>query len=284
MNTFPKNWPQNFPKIMRFVDLDNCSAKPWHILKQHPDYDAAKNHENRIAAARLIHSFLKQPENQKQMLYLKTKFPDAVITPVHAIEANGKNRIPEILAEYLSKKTGLEADVSIVQKDKIHRTGSDDFHRFAFRPRYDGHVRQGRRYILVDDVFTQGGSLNELRLFIEKQGGNVVQMAAMSLGGHGDIIAMKPETQKRLLDKFGENNVISFMKEIDLYDGNYKSLTEPEAYFLGRTASLNQARDRILAARQAGRTRDSQETIRQPQTSTITQSVTSPKPGRGFRR
>jgi hypothetical protein len=179
--------------------------------------------------------------------------------PVHSIEANGKNRIPEALTEYLSQKTGLDADINIVQKDKVHRTGSDDFHRFAFRPHYDGIVQPNKRYILVDDVFTQGGSLNELRLFIERSGGQVVQMATMSLGGHGDDIALKPETQMRLLDKFGENNIYSFVKEINLYDGNYKNLTEPEAYFLGRAASLNQARDRILAARQAGGARILQE-------------------------
>jgi hypothetical protein len=71
VNINPDGWPPDFPKVMRFVDLDDCSAKPWYILKEHPDYDAAKNHEDRFAAARLVHSFLKQPVNQKQMMSLK---------------------------------------------------------------------------------------------------------------------------------------------------------------------------------------------------------------------
>jgi hypothetical protein len=44
-----------------------------------------------------------------------------------------------------------------------------------------------------------------------------------------------------------------FLKEIDLYGGNYKALTNPEAYFLGNAPSLDEARDRILKARQEGR-------------------------------
>jgi hypothetical protein len=35
----------------------------------------------------------------------------------------------------------------------------------------------------LDDVFSNGGSFNEMRLFIEKNGGKVVHIVAMSLGG-----------------------------------------------------------------------------------------------------
>ena len=101
--------------------------------------------------------------------------------------------IPQILADYIGKKTGLEVDDTIIQTNRVHRTGSDEWYRFAFRPTFDGTVMPSRDYILVDDVFTHGGSFNEMRLFIERNGGTVIQTASLSLGGHGDKIAPEPE-------------------------------------------------------------------------------------------
>jgi hypothetical protein len=240
---------------MHFIDLENSHAKPWKLLEAHPAYDAAKNREDRNAALHLVHCFLKSPENQLQMNVLKQKYHDAVIVPVHAMEAGGKNRIPGMLSEYINKLVDIEADHGIIQTNRVHRTGTDEWYRFAFRPAFGGEVKKGCRYILVDDVFSNGGSFNELRLYIERSGGRVVQTAAMSLGGHGDKLAPEPEVLKKLVDKFGKDSLSSFLKEINLYDGNYNALTNPEAFALGRAPSLDEARDRILAARQTGNTR-----------------------------
>jgi len=59
--------------------LNICYAKPCILLEKHPDYDAAKNHENRIAALSLVNNFLKTPENQAQlkMLYCGDCAPTA---------------------------------------------------------------------------------------------------------------------------------------------------------------------------------------------------------------
>jgi len=253
MKDYDGSWKTDFPPVMHFVDLDDCCAKPWKLLEEHPDYDAAKNHEDRIAALSLVHSFLNTPENLSQLRFLKNNYSDAIIVPVHAIEANGKNRIPEMLADYIGKYTGLEVDDNIVQSNRVHRTGTDEWYRFAFRPSFDGNVKSGREYILVDDVFSNGGSFNELRIFIEKNGGNVVQAVAMSLGGHGNKIAPDPVIIKALVDKYGTETLSLFLQEIKLYDGNYEALTNPEAFALRRASSLDEARDRILAERQAGR-------------------------------
>jgi len=269
--SYDGSWNPDFPPVMRFVDLDDIYVKPWKLLEDHYDYDDAKNHEDRIAALSLVHSFLKTPENQKQLQMLKQNYPDAIIVPVRAVEANGKNKIPWALAEYIGERTGLEINNNIVQTNRVHRTGKDEWHRFAFRPAFDGEVKSGRDYIIVDDVFSNGGSFNELRLFIEKNGGKVVQAAAMSLGGHGDKLAPEPKVIKALVDKYGSDTLSLFLKEVNLYDGNYKALTNPEAYALGRSPSLDEARDRIFAARSQGRShlvsRSHKET--QPQTPRI---------------
>ncbi|WP_461253575.1 hypothetical protein, partial [Treponema sp. R8-4-B8] len=177
--SYDGSWNPDFPPVMRFIDLDDSYSKPWKLLEEHYDYDDAKNHEDRIAALSLVHSFLKLPENQALLKTLKLKYPEAIVVPVHAEEAKGKNRIPEALAEYIGNRTGLEVNNNIIQTNRVHRTGKDEWHRFAFRPSFDGEVKSGRDYIIVDDVFSNGGSFNELRLFIEKNGGRVVQAAAM---------------------------------------------------------------------------------------------------------
>jgi len=251
--SYDGSWDADFPPVMHFVDLENVCAKPWKFLESHPDYDAAKNHENRVAALRLVHDFLRTPENQAQLMILKEKYQGAIIVPIHAIEAEGKNRIPEALAEYIGMNTSLEVDDNIIQTNRVHRTGTDEWHRFAFRPSYDGMVKSGRNHLIVDDVFSLGGSFNELRRFIESNGGKVVHTIALATGRSGPEIALNPKTLKNLVDRYGTNKLESFLKEIDLYDGNFKALTEPEARALRRASSLDSARDRIFAARQEGR-------------------------------
>jgi len=281
MSIYDSSWDINFPDVMQFIDHENEYAKPWKLLENHPCYDAAKNNEDRSAAFTLVHSLLHTTINQSQLQSLKQNYSNAIIVPVHAIESRGKNRIPEILAEYISLRTGFDVDVNIIQANRVHRTGSDEWHRFAFRPAFDGTVIPEKNYILVDDVFAHGGSFNELRLHIEKNGGKVIQTAALSLGGHGNKIAPEPQLTKALIDKYGENNLNLFLKEINLYDGNYKALTNPETFTLGRAASLDFARDRILTARQKGNSYLGAEGLQETRSQT---AVIQPEHKSGFRR
>jgi hypothetical protein len=89
---------------------------------------------------------------------------------------------------------------------------------------------------------------------------------------------MLPATRDRLLDKYGEDTLNWFLEDIGLYDGNYKHLTQPEAFALGKAASLDEVRDRIIEARQEGRTRSSEEAVRERDAPRIEQ-----KPGRSRR-
>ena len=275
-------WDPFFPCVMHFIAPENGDAKSWKILEAHPDYDAAKNHENREAALRLVKDFLDTPENEIKLKTLKQKFPSSIIVSVHAIEANGKNYIPQMIADYIGKLTGLEVDDNIIQTNRVHRTGTDEWYRFAFRPTFDGEIKSGRSYILVDDIFSLGGSFNELRRFIESHGGKVVQTIAMATGRSGPEIAPNPDTLKDIIDKYGEDKLYSFFKEIDLYGGNYKALTEPEARALRRAPSLDSARNRILAARQTGMPSMGAENPQKPETPKITSQ--KQHPGRKLHR
>jgi len=272
LSIYDGSWDKDFPLVMRFIDLKGVCSKPYKFIEAHPDYQAAKKNEDRVAALRLVHDFLKTPENQKQLEILKKNYHGAIIVPVHAIEAGGKNKIPGMLAEHISFITGLNINDNIIQKNTVHRTGTDEWYRFAFRPEYYGEVIPDKKYLLVDDVYSLGGSFNELRRFIESNGGKVVQTIALATERSGPEIALNPLTLKSLIDRDGADKLQSFCKEINLYDGNYKALTEPEARALRRASSLDYARDRILAARQAGRSYMGAESSQEigDKTSTIT--------------
>jgi proteasome lid subunit RPN8/RPN11 len=57
------------------------------------------------------------------------------------------------------------------------------------------------------------------------------------------------QTRLDLERKFGIDSLVDFCTEVGLYGGNYKALTEPEAFFLARSPSLDAARNRIIVAR-----------------------------------
>ena len=145
-------------------------------------------------------------------------------------------------------------------------------------------VKNGRNYLIVDDVFALGGSFNELRRFIESNGGKVVHAISLATGRSGPEIALNPKTLKNLVDRYGTNKLESFLKEIDLYDGNYKALTEPEARALRRAPSLDEARNRILAAKCQGRSSVVSRSIQEAQSQTTVIKPQDNNPRRGPRR
>jgi hypothetical protein len=76
----------------------------------------------------------------------------------------------------------------------------------------------------------------------------VVLAAAMTTGGHGEKLALTRQTALDLTAKYGLELVNNFLKEMNLYGGNYQALTEPEAYALLHAGSLDAARAGILEA------------------------------------
>jgi hypothetical protein len=240
-----KAWPKDFPKIMHFIDVKNVTTQPLKLLEQHPDYDAAKKHQDMDAAARLVKDFLSAPENQQQLASLRDNYPNAVIVSVHAVEASGINKIPEALANYIGKCTGLKVDEGIVQTNQVFHTKSSEWHRFAFRPKFAGDVQKGHPYILIDDVSSHGSTFSELRYYIEKTGGNVAQTVALSLGGHGETLALHPGLRQTLVGKFEKDRLAEFARKHDLYEGNFEYLTSPEAVIIRKLPSLEKA-DRLI--------------------------------------
>ena len=231
-------WPTDFPKVIQLTTI------AW--LKKHKNYIAAKAGCT-DAAYKLACDLLKNEQRLLKINDVSLKFPKAVYVGVHAKEEAGVNKIPIMLTKLIGELTNQPVDDNIVQKTKVCRTGKDEIYRLAFRPKFDGNVKVGQEYILVDDVISRGGTLSELRFYIEKHGGKVVQMIAFAASRYSTNIALTEETKNSLISKYGMLGLQIYLKDCDLYEGNIGCLTEAE----GRRILLDGTRDRIIKARQA---------------------------------
>jgi len=220
-------------------------------MKCDPDYAAAKSGDSR-AAYRFVRSALNAEEHRQKIKEIAKKYPDAVIVGVLAEEAAGKNKIPAALIQRISELTGLEYDHSIYQINKVGRTGSGAAYRLANRPKFIGAVQPGRKYILTDDVITCGGTLSELRNYIESHGGEVVHIVTGAAAKNSTNFTLSDKTRIALENKYGIIGLNNFVRECGLYGGKIEYLTESEGDFLLHFKSLDTARARIFAERNGG--------------------------------
>jgi len=217
-------------------------------MRSYSDYTAAKAGDS-DSAFRLVQAILNAKEQQIKIKELGRKYPDAILVGVFAEEATGKNKIPFYLVRRISEMTGIEYDRSIVQINKVGRTGSGAIYRLANRPKFAGTVQPGRKYILTDDVITAGGTLSELRCYIESRGGEVVQLVTGGASINSTNFSMSAKTRFALESKYGIIPLMNFVREWDIYGGKLEYLTESEGSELLRFKSLDAARDRIIAER-----------------------------------
>jgi hypothetical protein len=269
MDTEYTSWPENFPETVCLV--------PYEELRHSTDpeikglYERAKNQEDREAATELINRLVSD-EGIEKIKSLASRHPQAVVVSVHAVEGKGKNVIPVTLAAFIGETGNLKVDRNIVQSSIVSNTGQSTWRRLAFRSTFEGEVEPGKDYILVDDVVSAGGTFSELRHFIEKNGGKVVDTVAMANGAksRNAVLAVTPAHILELERKYGVQLIQQFLQEEHLYGGNHKALTDAEARTLLGAKSLDEARDQIAAARQerSSRTRSEifQGTSQNPET------------------
>ena len=265
--------PKGFTRVTQLTTI----AK----MKSHADYKAAKAGDAK-AAARLVRDMMAGEAQQDKIKALAEKHPGAVLAAVHAEERAGKNKIPQAIADYISEATGLEVDTGIVQSRKVGHAGQDAWHRLAFRAKFDGEVKPGREYILVDDVVTGGGTFGELRRYVESNGGKAVDMLCAGAAQFSTNIALSEKTRLDIENKFGVESLQKFLLEEGLYGGNHQSLTESEARLILGTGTLVKARDRIAEARQEGSQRILQGSLQGHQGDIGSQKINSPNDNKSF--
>lgn len=100
---------------------------------------------------------------------------------------------------------------------------------------FDGEVPAGSSYILVDDHVGLGGTLANLRGYVEARGGSVIAITTLTESRDARRISLRPETRDVLWERHGE--------ELDqLWQAQFghgiDCLTEVEALQLCRQQSV----------------------------------------------
>ncbi len=230
-------FPPGFPDVV--------VQQPWGLARPvgHPDYVAAKAGDT-DAAFRFVQDVVTLEKVGEVRAMVGDRQP--VIVPVHAEEASGRNKLPLAYAEELGEQLGLPVDDQIVQANRPQRTGKSNLYRMQNAVAFDGDVRPGQDYLMVDDHVSQGGTLAGLRSYIEQRGGHVVGATSLTAIPDGQMLAPSNATLAALRARLP--GIDAFWQETQGYD--IDGLTEHEPRYLARYNSLDALRNQLVAGRQ----------------------------------
>ena len=211
-------------------------------VKQHPAYIAAKAGDDDAATALVLDTFSRESTLELGRI---AGGAQPTLVSAHALEREGVNAIPEIFADQLGQVLGWPVDKGIIQVNVVSHTGANGFWRLARQAEFDGPVKPGLIYVLVDDFIGMGGTLANLKGHIESKGGKV--LAAVTLTGktHSAKLALSPARLHELRAKHGKELENWWIRR---FAHAFDALTESEARYLARTETADTVRDRIAAA------------------------------------
>jgi hypothetical protein len=210
-------------------------------VKQHPAYAAAKAGD--ISSAwRLVSDAL--PGVDLDRLRAVAARASAIL-PVHAIEAEGINRIPMAMAAWIGRLTGLPVVSGVVQANRVGHTGASGWHRLATQALFDGPIDSRASYLLVDDFVGQGGTFANLRGHVLSRGGGIAGLVALTGKVRSAKIALQPGTLTALRSKHGSLETWWAVE----FGFDFSCLTHSEAECLLRV-DADTIRSRVAEARQ----------------------------------
>ncbi|WP_338809507.1 hypothetical protein V6667_02655 [Neisseria leonii] len=228
-----------------FPDVVLMNSKT--TIAEHRFYQEAKA-GNVFKAVALVDDYLReQPLNDLKRLV--AKHGDVYLLPVHALEATGKNALPVAYTAWLERYLNAPVEYGIVQADFVGRTGADGFERLVKSVRFNGEVTSGRKYLLIDDAVTQGGTLADLKGYIESQGGIAVGATTLMGKPHSARLAVTKPTLGQLRKFVGKDFEAWWQEEFG-YD--FSKLTESEARYINKQiyrSGIDTVRDTIIARR-----------------------------------
>jgi hypothetical protein len=211
-------------------------------IKKHPLYAAAKGGDVE-AAQGLVLDTVTVAAIEKVCDVIGDSEP--FLIPVHAVESEGRNPIPLVLAQMLSQTLNLPLDVNVIQINTVGHTGADGYTRLAFPALFDGKVQAGK-YFLVDDFIGQGGTLTNLKGFLESGGGNVIGATALTGKAYSATLRLRENSLQELRAKHG-NELEKWWT--DTFGYGFERLNESEARYLIRADDAQSITERITAAR-----------------------------------
>ena len=231
-------WPQDFP--------DAVLLAPESKTRRHPEYAAAKS-GGAVAAVKLVHALVGEASiDAIRRLIDRAGNGELVLVSAHAYEREGVNAIPAALSKLLSERLGMPFDTKCRadQHRRSHRRRRL-YGRLARQAAFDGVVERGRQYVMVDDFIGQGGTLANLRGWVEKKGGTVVGAVGLT----GKPYSAKLKVTKEQLHELGQRHGRNFEKWWREHFGHpFDCLTQSEARYLARSPDVDTIRNRLAAA------------------------------------
>jgi hypothetical protein len=220
-------WPDDFPDVIVHGDEK--------VRDAHPSYLAAKSGDA-ASALRLAMDFLDR--EKVQLIGDISRRTNAWLLPVVADEALGFNAIPDGMARYLARLTGIPIvdRGTIVQSNKVSHTRAPAFQRIVTPVTFAGDVTANRNYFLVDDHAGFGGTFASLHGHIRLYGGAVVGCTTLTASPNSAKLAVSKLTLDMLYNRFGDE-FDDFWKET--LGHNIACLTEREAVALCRQQSVD---------------------------------------------
>jgi hypothetical protein len=224
---------KNFPNVV--VQQPASSALR---INSHPDYAAAKSGDA-VAAAQVVLDSIDDRAMDRLHALIGSRRPTVV--PVQAIEAGGYNALPVLYARELAERLALPVETGMVQANRAFRTGEGAAYRMRNRAEFDGPVKPGIDYLLVDDAVTMGGTLADLHSHIAGHDGNVIGATTLMAGPDSHTLAPGRATLARLRDKLPQ--LEPWWKAT--HGWGFEGLTDSEAKYLARFDSTDAIRDRL---------------------------------------
>lgn len=187
-------WSDGFPDVVIHTDVKARDAVP--------EYPPAKGGDAEAALTLAL-----QLSSEPALARLRAIIGNTaiVLVPVVADETTGFNAIPDALAQVIGRK--LDAPVAsggMVQTNKVGHTRAPSFQRLVTPAQFDGPVEEGTQYLLVDDHVGLGGTLANLRGYIEACGGEVIAMTTLTESRDARTISLRSATRAVLWEKHGQ--------------------------------------------------------------------------------
>lgn len=215
------------------------------LVKKHPRYAAAKAGD--VSAAKdLVLETIKIAALDRISAIIGAGQPHMLA--IHALETDGANAIPGALAQVLSKLLRLPLANGIIQINRVSHTGAGGYHRLASPALFSGPVDEPE-YFLVDDFIGQGGTLANLKGFVESHGASVIGATVLTGKAYSAKLRLTEETLQALRSKHG-NEFEQWWTAAFGY--GFEKLTESEARYLLRADNAHAISARIVAAVRTG--------------------------------
>jgi hypothetical protein len=228
-------WQPGFPDVVIHTSLRQRDAHPCYAAAKSGDADAALS---------LAGDLLNDAAIERLGALLDGR--QAILLPVVADETTGFNAIPDAMAQLLSYRLDQIAAVGgIVQTNKVGHTRAPAFQRLVTPAEFAGPVELDGQYLLVDDHVGIGGTLANLKGFLETHGAEVIGVTTLTESRDARKIALRHETHHMLWERHGQTLD-------DLWKAQFgygiDCLTEVEAQILCRQPSVAAIEDFLAKA------------------------------------